>query len=523
MASVANNPRRQEGCIPLEVFTENGEVMNINGHPRLRLLFFIIIIITAITLIVLLNFRALLDFFRFNHIIYLKNAGKYDKAIQEYEKYFASRALSPRQLNYLVELFVLNRSYEQARTLALKLVEADRINLDYRARLALINYLCHLYSEAEKDFAQFLELDKVLGKQEKSLIKSVAETYGLWRRKYWPEIIDKLASSPHLKLTGTATRSEISMPYEPYLVGMLNVFLGAAYINMGLYSQAEAPLRYVLEINPVDPLTYCYLGLAYIGIQDLNRGEYYLAQARTLTPAVLNVIQEFINDEFDSSDTQTALMCLRTGMYAGMPELSLALLDQVSTTVITASYYHQLRGELLRELNKRQEAITEFKKSLHYDNNNLIPRFHLAQLENRDDFTSGLNINLTIVEVEHLTTAGVYERYRDSVGMARNNDYIELELSAPKSKSITLGVVGKSTTRNQVGALAGIYVNNIPLQYIYFPSTYWQLKLVSLRSLPKHNRFRIVFINNYIPHIDDFPEAQAEDRNLFLDKVLIIQ
>ncbi|MCX7766834.1 MAG: hypothetical protein N2246_09055, partial [Candidatus Sumerlaeia bacterium] len=86
------------------------------------------------------------------------------------------------------------------------------------------------------------------------------------------------------------------------------------------------------------------------------------------------------------------------------------------TSVISAGYYYQLRGELLKQQNKNREAIAEFKKSLQYDNNNLISRFHLAQLEKNDDFTSGLNINFKIEEVEDLTTAGIYARYRDSVG-----------------------------------------------------------------------------------------------------------
>lgn len=484
--------------------------------------------LSLVFFLVLLGYDKTLDFFRFNHIIYLRNLGNWEKAIAEFQRYFSGKELSEKKLSYILDLFVMAKRFTEAKDFALQLLKKNKLNPDYRFRLGLLYHLICDFDSAQKSFLEFRNFTETLNRDledEKSLL---ARSYTEWHKQNWTQIIKNLQDSPLLTERQIGKREWERLIYEKYLLALLNFLLGSSYVHLGQYIEARGFLEKALNYNPRDPVIYFYLGLTHFLLGDDERGEYYSSISRVILPEIKTLVKKsfpspalLANFEQDFNQIIPALLFLQDYDYAQ------ELLDLITTNTVNAANYYFLKGEVSERLNKREQAITYYQQSLSHSSGNKLAIYKLNYLQ-KEKITSEDFFDLCerVIEIEELPHNGDYLKHASFIAMVKNDQHIvinyrDLLAKSQPQKSITLGLVGRSFLSNQIGALVGVYFNDVLIKYLYFPSAAWQLKMFTTPFHSFTDEIKILFLNDYIPVVDD--GALRDDRNVYIDKVLIFK
>ncbi len=486
------------------------------------------ILVIGVLVLGLTQYSRIMDFFRFNHIIYLKNLGKYDKAIEEYQAHFFGNHLSASKLRNLVDLYVLAQRYPTALNFALELTRRDNLKPDYHYTLGILYHQTHNFSSAYKTMQNYISLVDNLNIQVKPEEYDLASAYVAWYEQRWTDIIRVLGESRFLKEQEIQTREWSKLPYQSTIISLSNTLLGAALFNMERYIQSQHILSYALNFNYSEALTHFYLGMTYCCLDDFNRGEYHLSISRSLFPEIIRFTEETLSPILLSSthDIRITRM-IKPIIFLKDYEHADFLLDLITTDSFNAGDYYALKGEIKERLGMKEDAQRYYLSALDYAPYNVTVRYRLALLDGRGLQCPYLRSILHhTLELENLSLEGKHGTIAEGVALAHPEDFISLDSSAlfrhkRTPQFLNVGLVGKSMLRSKIGGLLGVYVNDALVNYLYLPETEWKLHPFRIRCQSPSDKIKVVFLNNYIAGIDN-PNLR-EDRNVYLDRILVFQ
>ncbi len=488
-----------------------------------------VIMLVLLSVLLLLQYTVLLDFFRFNHILFLKNQHKYNDAINEYQRYFADEELSPRQLEPLVDLFVLNGDFTTALELSQELVSVEPLEPRHHFRAGLLFHLLSKFEHAYESFKQCKFITNTHNIDVNPDEMTLVDIYIAWYNQDWSHIIKILEPVHDLTSIGLEKRAWSRLSYKDYIITLRHTLLGAAYYNLQLHVKAQQVLEDSLSFFYGEPLTHFYLGLTYCNLGDYDMGHYYLTISRVLLPGITRLAQKTLSPLifYPGMKSNTIKKALRPMVYLKEYEHADYILDMLSTNTLTAGEYYNLKGIIHEKLDHPDRARAFYRRNLDYEPDNIHAAYRLS-LNSSQPFTSDSikGFSFTTFELEELPGNGTYKKLDDMISMARNNDGIVIECKDiinehRETGFILMGVGGHSMVRNRVGAVVGVYLNDALIARLFFDTENNDLRTFMVRYHDPDDVIKLLFINNFILHLDS--ENEQGDRNVYLDKLLVFK